>query len=204
MENFIYICGTVTGVVVANYIYHICQVFGIRFFLSRFFHENKYTETNYTLVSPLRIIFFWLTKTPYPFSISLPPLTKQSRIFTALALLSGPTGLFLFAFLLYAMEQWFLYTIPFINGVVSISLQISILTACISLLPLPPLDGSRILLSLFSPRQGRFVLRYKHFFPILILVLWLVDVVFQLGYLHAMLSLTIDLVLFLFQLGITP
>lgn len=204
MENVLYIIGSAIGLTLASYIYKVCQILGVRFFLSGSFREELYDNTRSLGFSPLRIVFFWITKIPYPFSLSSPHINKESRLFTPLALLCGPLGLFIFAFALFIIESFVLYRVPLVNEITSLTIQISVLTALISLLPIPPLDGARILTSIFILTWEPKVLQYMYVFPISVLTLRATELVFGLHVMDRVLATLLDIILFVFQLGITP
>ncbi len=204
METIIYILGSAIGLFLSLHIYKVCQSIGIRFFLRHSFKESLLDETKAVAFSPARLLLFWITKTPFPLITSLPSSDSNVRVFKALALLCGPLGLLVVSFFIYFLHTTVLSQISIINDFSSIFLQIAVLTSWISLLPVPPLDGIRILTILISPRREATVLQYHYVFPVVILIASFLDVVTGLHIIHKIYAYSIDIILLLFQLGLTP
>ncbi len=109
-----------------------------------------------------------------------PRYFKNFRRDMALTALAGPVSNFLLAFVfltiycalywLYLYFQWhelLLYAVLFFwyGGVLSIALGI------FNLFPIPPLDGSKVLLSFLPPKWYQWVLRYERYGFVLLAVL---------------------------------
>ncbi|MBE6972227.1 MAG: site-2 protease family protein [Ruminococcaceae bacterium] len=102
-----------------------------------------------------------------------PDYFKNPKRGMAITALAGPLSNFVLAIaLLWGTRMVWQYTTA--DGLLLFLLQTALLSiglAVFNLIPIPPLDGSKILLSLLPERQYRLVLRYER---IGILVLWAV------------------------------
>jgi len=115
---------------------------------------------------PGNIIFGWAKPVPVNFARLRNP--KRDIIFVAFA---GPAANLLCAFL--ASRILFLNIPPFVRELVSIAVLINLVLALFNLIPIPPLDGSRIVLGLLPKRIGYFYSQLEPFgFIILIIVIF--------------------------------
>lgn len=99
---------------------------------------------------------------------------KQGMALTALA---GPVSNFLLAFLCIALAQGAWTVLPYVSWVDTLVLfllrtaLLSIGLGLFNLIPIPPLDGSKVLFALLPDRQYELLLRYEHLGMILLWVL---------------------------------
>jgi len=100
-----------------------------------------------TIIMPLLIRFGWAKPIPVNFSI----LTKK-QIFCVAA--AGPLANILLAFILTgAFHIFSLEAIPLLGNFVLLAILLNIFLALFNLIPVPPLDGSRLVYTLLkSPR----------------------------------------------------
>lgn len=102
---------------------------------------------------------------------------KSFRLGTALCSLAGPLSNVIFAFLVNLLWGTLFYLDVSLNQYVKSFLQIlyvyNVSVAVFNLIPIPPLDGSKILLSILPQEAYTFVLNYERYgFILLILLLW--------------------------------
>lgn len=102
---------------------------------------------------------------------------KNFRFGTALCSLAGPLSNVIFAFLVNLLWGTLFYLGISMNQYVQSFLQIlyfyNLSIAVFNLIPIPPLDGSKIVLSILPQKAYTFVLNYERYgFILLILLLW--------------------------------
>ena len=102
---------------------------------------------------------------------------KSFRLGTALCSLAGPLSNVIFAFLVNLIWDILFYMNVSVNPYVVSFLQIlyvyNLSIAVFNLIPIPPLDGSKILLSVLPQKAHTFVLNYERYgFILLIVLLW--------------------------------
>lgn len=102
---------------------------------------------------------------------------KSFRLGTALCSLAGPLSNVIFAFLVNLIWDILFYMKVSVNPYVVSFLQIlyvyNLSIAVFNLIPIPPLDGSKILLSVLPQKAYTFVLNYERYgFILLIVLLW--------------------------------
>jgi Zn-dependent protease len=121
-----------------------------------------------TIILPLLVHFGWAKPVPVNFSI-----LSRKQIFKVAA--AGPAANILLAFALAALFHLFrLRTVPLLGNFVLLAILFNIVLAVFNLIPIPPLDGSRMVYGrLKSPR---FIQAYSHVaqFGMLILIGFLV------------------------------
>ena len=127
---------------------------------------------------------------------------KKPRRDMALVALAGPLTNIILAFigmLLYRIIAAVLYASG-TNGANSLFTQLNVSFAVFNLLPIPPLDGSRILMLLLPPRAHMWVIRNERYISlVLIVLLWV-------GVLSKPLSLLVSLLMngMSFLVGLIP
>lgn len=120
------------------------------------------------------LIFHFGWAKPVPIN---PYRFKSFRLGTALCSLAGPLSNVIFAFLVNLLWGTLFYLDVSLNQYVKSFLQIlyvyNVSVAVFNLIPIPPLDGSKILLSILPQEAYTFVLNYERYgFILLILLLW--------------------------------
>ncbi|MBC7765361.1 MAG: site-2 protease family protein [Hyphomonadaceae bacterium] len=108
---------------------------------------------------------------PVPFNMHNFRNRKLGLIFVALA---GPISNFLFAFI--TMIIYFAFykqikSIAYLDGFLSLLISVNVSLGVFNLIPIPPLDGSKVLTAVLPPRQQFFVLQYEHYGIFLLLLL---------------------------------
>lgn len=125
------------------------------------------------LLSSGSMLFGWAKPVPVDFGRLRRP--KQDMLWVAAA---GPLSNLLMAFawaLLFKITQWLpetMYTLPLLK-MADVGMDVNIALMLLNLLPIPPLDGGRIMVSLLPLRQAIAFSRLERFgFPILLLLLF--------------------------------
>lgn len=125
------------------------------------------------LLSSGAMLFGWAKPVPVDFGRLRRP--KQDMLWVAAA---GPLSNLLMAFgwaLLFKLTQWLpdtVYTLPLLK-MADIGMDVNIALMLLNLLPIPPLDGGRIMVSLLPLRQAIAFSRMERFgFPLLLLLLF--------------------------------
>jgi len=116
------------------------------------------------------VVFGWAKSVPINFLALRNP--KKDIIYVGLA---GPLANIIFAFILTALFRLFaVMHSPVLAGIVFSSIVINLFLAAFNLIPLPPLDGSRILFGLLPARLAvRYMSVEKYGFIILFILIWL-------------------------------
>lgn len=127
-----------------------------------------------TIILPLLIHFGWAKPVPVNFAV----LTK-SQIFKVAA--AGPAANILLALsLTIAFHLFRLETIPLLSSFVSLAVLLNIILAVFNLIPIPPLDGSRMVYARLKSPQAIDTYRKFSQFGMLILIGFLLFGGFQL------------------------
>ncbi len=116
------------------------------------------------------VVFGWAKPVPINFLALRNP--KKDIIYVGLA---GPLANIIFAFILAALFRLFaVMHSPVLAELVFSSIVINLFLAAFNLIPLPPLDGSRILFGLLPARLAvRYMSIEKYGFIILFILIWL-------------------------------
>lgn len=116
------------------------------------------------------VVFGWAKPVPINFLGLRNP--KRDIIYVGLA---GPLANIIFAFILAALFRLFPFMhSPMLAGIVFSSIVVNLFLAAFNLIPLPPLDGSRILFGLLPARLAvRYMSIEKYGFIILFILIWL-------------------------------
>jgi Zn-dependent protease len=116
------------------------------------------------------VVFGWAKPVPINFLNLRNP--KKDIIYVGLA---GPLANIIFAFILAALLRLFPAAhSPVFTEVVFLSILVNLVLAAFNLIPLPPLDGSRILFGLLPARLAvKYMSIEKYGFIILFILLWL-------------------------------
>lgn len=116
------------------------------------------------------VVFGWAKPVPINFLGLRNP--KKDIIYVGLA---GLLANIIFAFILGALFRLFpVMHSPILAEVVFLSVLVNLVLAAFNLIPIPPLDGSRILFGLLPPRLAvRYMTIEKYGFIILFILLWL-------------------------------
>lgn len=117
-----------------------------------------------TIILPLLIHFGWAKPVPVNFAV----LTK-SQIFKVAA--AGPAANILLALsLIMAFHLFRLESIPLLSSFVSLAVLLNIILAVFNLIPIPPLDGSRMVYARLKSPQAIDTYRKFSQFGMLILI----------------------------------
>jgi len=116
------------------------------------------------------VVFGWAKPVPINFLGLRNP--KKDIIYVGLA---GPLANIIFAFILAAIFRLFpVAHNPILSEVIFLSILVNLILAAFNLIPIPPLDGSRILFGLLPTRLAvRYMAIEKYGFIILFVLLWL-------------------------------
>lgn len=117
-----------------------------------------------------RVVFGWAKPVPINFMGLRNP--KKDIIWVGAA---GPLANIIFAFILSAIFRLFPFIrTPILTEVFFASILINLILAAFNLIPIPPLDGSRILFGLLPPNLAMKYMRLEPYgFIILFVLLWL-------------------------------
>ena len=116
------------------------------------------------------VVFGWAKPVPINFLGLRNP--KKDIIYVGLA---GPLANIIFAFILAAIFRLFpVAHNPILSEVIFLSILVNLILAAFNLIPIPPLDGSRILFGLLPTRLAvRYMAIERYGFIILFVLLWL-------------------------------
>lgn len=116
------------------------------------------------------VVFGWAKPVPINFLGLRNP--KKDIIYVGLA---GPLANVIFAFMLAALFRLFpAMHSPILTEIIFSSILINLILAAFNLIPIPPLDGSRILFGLLPPGLAvKYMTVEKYGFIILFILLWL-------------------------------
>lgn len=111
-----------------------------------------------TIIMPLLVHFGWAKPIPVNFSI----LTKKQIFYVAIA---GPLANIILAFILTGAFHLFgLDKLPSLGDFVLLAILLNIILALFNLIPIPPLDGSRLVYALLkSPRAMNLYNRFARY-----------------------------------------
>lgn len=93
---------------------------------------------------------------------------RDPRWHMLLVALAGPLSNFILA-LISAFCMKFLWQVPGLFSFFAILTQLNVVLMVFNLLPIPPLDGSKVLLALFPPRNPHDLYNYLHYGPYVLL-----------------------------------
>jgi Zn-dependent protease len=117
-----------------------------------------------TILLPLLVNFGWAKPVPVNFAV----LTRHQMLKVALA---GPASNLLMAVgLAVAFHVFHLLAVPWLGGLVLLAILSNIMLAVFNLLPIPPLDGSRIVAAKLTSQEA--IAAYRNFsqYGLLILI----------------------------------
>ena len=125
------------------------------------------------LLSSATMLFGWAKPVPVDFGRLRRP--KQDMLWVAAAGPLSNLAMTLGWALIFKLTQWLpetVYTLPLIK-MADVGMDVNIALMLLNLLPIPPLDGGRIMVSLLPMRQAIAFSRMERFgFPILLLLLF--------------------------------
>lgn len=116
------------------------------------------------------VVFGWAKPVPINFMGLHNP--KKDIIWVGLA---GPAANIICAFILAAVFRLFpFFHIPLLREIIAGSILVNLILAAFNLIPIPPLDGSRVLFGLLPPDLAMKYMRIEPYgFIILFVLLWL-------------------------------
>lgn len=130
-----------------------------------------------TIVLPLTLIimgspfvFGWAKPVPINFMGLRNP--KKDIIWVGAA---GPLANMIFAFIAVALSRLFpIGNFPLLSDIFKLTILVNLILAAFNLIPIPPLDGSRILFGLLPPNLAMKYMRIEPYgFIVLFILLWL-------------------------------
>ncbi|MDQ7792917.1 MAG: site-2 protease family protein [bacterium] len=128
-------------------------------------------------IGTLLIVFYgfgWAKPVPTnPYFYRVDP--RRGLLWTALA---GPVAnlllAFLFALLIVFGLRWGLLAgVPYLPRLIMVTFQLNVVLAVFNLIPIPPLDGSKVLAGLLPGRQAHLLDRLEQIGPFLLLIVLL-------------------------------
>jgi len=116
-----------------------------------------------------RVIFGWAKPVPINFMALRNP--KKDIIWVGAA---GPLSNIIIAFVTGALIRLFPFTyVPVLSDILILSVKFNLVLAAFNLIPIPPLDGSRILFGLLPPNAAmKYIKMEPYGFVILFVLLW--------------------------------
>ncbi len=103
--------------------------------------------------------------------------SRNSTTGFALVALAGPASNLFLAALFAVPLRLHLIPIPFVSSLVGYFIGINIALAVFNLIPIPPLDGSRIAVAVLPPAWGEYILRLEPYGIIIVIALYFVGVI---------------------------
>ena len=119
------------------------------------------------------ILFGWAKPVPInPLNFSN---IKKGEIFVSLAGIGANFGLAITAALIYHLLDFLPYTFPAIlGGVLQYTVTINLVLGVFNLFPIPPLDGSKVLLALLPYNLAREYIKFERYGFLVLLVLMMI------------------------------
>lgn len=116
------------------------------------------------------VVFGWAKPVPINFMRLHNP--KKDIVWVGLA---GPLANIIFAFILVVLLRLVpIYNFTLIYGIMKMAILVNLFLAAFNLVPIPPLDGSRVLFGLLPPNMAmRYMSIEPYGFMILFVLLWL-------------------------------
>lgn len=94
---------------------------------------------------------------------------RNPRWHMLLVSLAGPLSNFILALISAFLMKMFWFNLPSLRSFFQVLTQLNVILMVFNLLPIPPLDGSKVILALFPPRNPQDLYNYLHYGPYLLL-----------------------------------
>lgn len=154
------------------------------------FHEYAHARVSYSLgdptpkwrgrlslnplvhLDPIGLIMLWLFRFGWAKPVEInPSYYKEPKKGTILVSLAGPMANLLLAFISMIILKLDVLRIGIVDSFVYILFLYNLSLAVFNLIPIPPLDGSKILAGLLPARQSYEFLKFESYGPLILIIL---------------------------------